>query len=267
MPSRRTGRIWRTCNPSPSLEIESFPATDIDPDKPADAPEVLLNREFGNRFSKMYMYRITWSGKRATISPAQVISLSRTYESPNGSSLQNRAVQPAPGERLRADEARRTTCVYAHGGSVFSCNSAKKAVDSRCGIFWCEIRAGDGALLQEGFVDAPDRDYLAPSLAVDADGNVGVGCTRTSATEFPSVYVLMRAAKDPKNTMRAPVLAATGTTVFSSHRPTRYGLAWENYNTTCIDPMDPRIFWTYQEYATSDAPSQYTTCWVAFKLK
>ncbi len=250
-----------------NLEIESFPATDVDPNKSADAPEILLNREFGNSFSKLYLYKVAWSDKRASVSQAQAIPLSRTYESPNGASLQNRAVQPAPGGRLRADEARRTTSVYAHGGSIFSCNSAKKSLTSRCGVFWCEIRASDGALLQEGFVDAPDCDYLAPSLAVDANGNIGVGCTRTSETEFPSVCVLMHAAQDSKNTMRAPVLAATGTTVFSSNRPSKYGLAWGNYNTTCIDPSDPTIFWTYQEYATSNVPSQYSTCWAAFQLK
>ncbi|HVC96099.1 MAG TPA: hypothetical protein VND64_20620 [Pirellulales bacterium] len=38
-------------------------------------------------------------------------------------------------------------------------------------------------------------------------------------------------------------------------------------NTTCIDPAEPTVFWTYQEYATSDVPSQYTTCWAAFTLK
>jgi hypothetical protein len=250
-----------------NLEIESFPATDIDPNKSADAPEILLNREFGNSFSKMFLYKVTWSGKTATISRVQSIPLGRTYTSPNGSSLQNRAVQPAPGEKLRADEARRTTCVYAHGGSIFSCNASKKTLTSRCGVFWCEIRSSDGALLQEGFVDSPDCDYLAPSLAVDANGNIGMGCTRTSETEFPSVCVLMHAAGDPKNTMRTPVLAAKGTTVFSSNRASKYGLAWGNYNTTCLDPSDPTLFWTYQEYATSNVPSQYTTCWVAFKFK
>ena len=58
-----------------------------------------------------------------------------------------------------------------------------------------------------------------------------------------------------------------GTTVFKSNRTSKFGLAWGNYNTTCLDPADPTIFWTYQEYATSSVPSQYTTCWVAFKLK
>lgn len=248
------------------LEIESFPATDIDPDKPPDAPELILNREFGNSFSKMYLYRLTWSGKSATLSKAQVIPLSRTYESPNAASMQGRAVQPSPGQPVRADEARRTTCVYAHGGSIFSCNAAKRTVDSRCGIFWCEIRSSDGALLQEGFVDSPDYDYLVPTLAVDRDGNIGLGCTRTSETEFPSVCVMMHAARDPKNTMRTPVIAAKGTTIFTTARPNKYGLGWGNYNSTCVDPSDPTVLWTYQEDATSDVPSQYTTCWAAFKL-
>ncbi len=249
-----------------NLEIESFPATDINPNKAADAPELILNREFGNGFSKMYLYRLTWSGKNATLSKAQIIPLSRTYASPNGASLRGRATQPAPGDKVRADEARRTTCVFAHGGSIFSCNGAKNTLDSRCGVFWCEIRASDGALLQEGFVDSPVCDYLVPSLAVDANGNIGLGCTRTSETEYPSACVMMHAAGDPKNTMRPPVLAARGTTVFSSSRPSKYGLAWGNYNSTCIDPSDPTILWTYQEYATSPVPSTYTTCWVAFKL-
>jgi hypothetical protein len=250
-----------------NLEIESFPATDLNPDKAADAPEILLNREFGNSFSKLYMYKITWKGKTATISKAQEIPLSRTYPSPNAASMQGRAVQPAPGEMVRADEARRTTCVYAHGGSVFSCNAAKNAIDSRCGIFWCEVRASDGALVQEGLVDSPDCDYLVPSLAVDANGNVGIGCTRTSAKEYPSVCVMMRAKGDPKNTMRPPVVAAKGTTVFTSSRPNKYGLGWGNYNSTCLDPEDPMLLWTYQEYATSNVPSQYTTGWAAFRLK
>jgi hypothetical protein len=253
--------------PFANLEIESFPASDLSPNKPAGAPEILLNREFGNDFSRMYLYRITWAGGAASISKVQTIPLSGTYFTPNGSSLRNQAAQPAPGGRLRADEARRTTCVYAHGGSIFSCNEAKRSPDSRCGIFWCEIRSSDGALLQEGFVDAPDCDYLAPSLAVDANGNIGMGCTRTSEKEFPSVCVMMHAARDPRNSMRPPVLAARGTTVYSSIRPSKYGLAWGNYNSTCVDPSDPTILWTYQEYATSDVPSRYTTCWVAFKLK
>lgn len=251
----------------PDLEIEAFPATDLDARKAPDTPAVLLNREFGNTASKLYLYKITWSGKKASISRAQTIPLSRTYQSPNGVSRQFQAVQPAPGLKLRADEGRRTLSVFAQGGSVFGCNAAKARIDSRCGILWYEVRLSDGALLQEGFVDAQDCDYLVPALAVDRKGNIGLGCTRTSEHEFPSVYVMMHAAKDAPGTMRAPVLAVKGTTSYRSPPSgSTNAIGWGNYSSTCIDPLDPTLIWTCQEYANSDVERQWCTAWTAFQL-
>jgi hypothetical protein len=251
----------------PDLEIECFPATDLDPEKAPDGPAVLLHREFGDTASKLYLYTITWSGKKASISKARSIPLGKTYQSPNGSSKRFQAVQPAPGLRLRADEGRRTLSVFARGGSVFGCNAAKRAIDSRCGVLWYEVRVSDGALVQEGFVDAADCDYLVPSLAVDGRGNVGLGCTRTSETEFPSVYLMMRAAQDPPGTMRAPVLAVKGTTHFRSPPSGATGaIGWGNYSSTCIDPSDPTLVWTCQEYANSTVEREWCTAWVAFRF-
>src|SRR5262249_1416456 len=216
------------------LEIESFPATDLDSGKAPGAPEVLLSKEFGNVAGKLYLYKITWSGPRATISDVQTILLTRTYSAPGGSLEESRAVQPAPGGKLRADEPRRTDCVFAHGGSVFGCNGAKRSLQTRPGILWYEVRVSDGALLQEGLVDDPSCDYLNPSLAVDRDGNVGLGCTRTSEKEFPSVYVIMHAAGAPAGSMGLPVLAVPGTTYYRLKEPGRFGIGWGNYSTTCI---------------------------------
>lgn len=249
----------------PNLEVESFPAMDLDPNKSPDAPQVLLNKEFGNVAGKLYMYKITWSGLRATISDAQTIPLSKTYSTPNAAVEEGRAIQPAPGVKLRADEARRTNCVFAHGGSVFGCNGAKHTLQTRPGILWYEVRVNDGALIQEGLIDDPASDYLNPSLAVDRDGNVGLGCTRTSEKEFPSVYVMMHTAGAPPGSMGAPVLALPGTTYYRMNSPTPYGLAWGNYSTTCIDPLDPTLIWSCQEYANSTLDRQWCTAWVAFR--
>jgi hypothetical protein len=180
---------------------------------------------------------------------------------------EGRAVQPAPGGKLRADESRRTNCVFAHGGSVFGCNGAKRSLETRPGILWYEVRLSDGALLQEGLVDDPTCDYLNPSLAVDRGGNVGLGCTRTSEKEFPSVYVMMHAAGDPAGSMETPVLAVPGTTYYRHSAPSRVGIGWGNYSTTCVDPSDPNLLWTCQEYANSTVDRQWCTAWVAFQRK
>jgi hypothetical protein len=224
-----------------------------------------LNKEFGDVAGKLYLYKITWSGTTANISSAQTIRLSTTYSCPNGNSKQNQATQPAPGGRLRADEARRTQSVFAHGGSVFGCNGAKRSIKTRPGVLWYEVRVSDGALLQEGLLDDPTCDYLIPSLAVDRNGNVGLGCTRTSENEYPSVYVMMRAASDPPNKMRAPVLAVPGTTYYRSSAAGSSAIAWGNYSSTCIDPSNPDLFWTCQEYANSTIDKQWCTAWVAFQ--
>jgi hypothetical protein len=151
-----------------------------------------------------------------------------------------------------------------HKGSVFGCNGAKLTPNSRPGILWYELRIGDGALLEEGFVDDPQCDYIHPSLAVDSRGNLGVGCTRTSETEFPSVYVMMHAAADPAHTMRTPVLAVPGTTYYRYSGVAAVNLS--HYSSTCIDPSNPDLLWTYQAYAHSTVDKQWCTAWAAFSL-
>jgi hypothetical protein len=253
-----------------NFEVESFPATDWNPDKAPTDPEVFLNKQFPTDTTtgpimKLCLYKITWSNPTtARTSEVQLIPLSRTYSGPNGAGGSNIARQPAPGSPLRADEGRRTIGVFAFGGRVLGCNGAKDKISSRPGILWYDVRVSDGALLQKGFVDDPEADYTHPSLAVDGAGNIGIGCTRTSPAEFPSAYVMMHAANDPPGSMRKPIRAVAGTTYF---RYAKYkALPWGNYSTTCIDPSDPRRLWTYQEYANSANDGEWCTAWASFQL-
>jgi hypothetical protein len=253
-----------------NFEVESFPATDLNPNKAHSDPAVFLNKQFPSDtatgpITKLCMYKVTWSSPTAAaMSEVQLIPLARTYSGPNGSSGNNTARQPPPGRLLRADEGRRTIGVFAYGGRVLGCNGAKRTISSRPGILWYDVRVSDGALLQEGFVDDADADYTHPSLAVDAAGNIGVGCTRTSPTEFPSAYIMMHGANDPAGSMRAPVKAVAGTTYFRFAK--RDPIPWGNYSTTCIDPSDPRRLWTYQEYANSTNDGEWCTAWASFQL-
>ena len=170
----------------------------------------------------------------------------------------------SPHREVRSELMKAAARVFAFGGRVLGCNGAKDKITSRPGILWYDVRISDGALLQEGLVDDPVADYTHPSLAVDGAGNIGIGCTRTSPSEFPSAYIMMHAASDPAGSMRAPVKAVAGTTYF---RFAKYNsIPWGNYSTTCIDPSDPRRLWTYQEYANSDVDGQWYTAWASFQL-
>lgn len=254
------GPVLRRAQTFAKLVYAAVPAVDFDPEKSADAPAVLLNNEFGGpTCSKLYLYKITWAREQASISAVQVIPLSKAYHTPRMEGL-----QPEGGVRLVEAGGRRNNCAFVRGGSVFGCNGAQRTASSRPGILWYEVRIRDGAVLQEGFVDDPDCDYLYPSMAVDCLGNIGIGCTRTSATAFPSVCVMVHAVDDPAGTMRRPVIAVEGTTVF------RYtGVAatnFSNYSATCVDPSAPDLLWTCQGYANSTVDRQWCTAWVAFQL-
>ena len=175
------------------------------------------------------------------------------------------AFQPAPGPNLHAGGGgRRNDSVFVHGSSVFGCNGAKRTADTRLGVLWYEVRISDGKLLQEGFVDSPDRDYIYPSIAVDSHGNIGMGCTGTSSTEFPSVYVMMHGANDPVGTMRTAVSAVSGTTAYN-YKGQR-AVNWSHYSATCIDPANPNLLWTLQGYGNSEVDREWCTAWAAFRI-
>ena len=251
----------------PDLEIESFPATDLDPDKWPDAPESLWNKEFGNVADKLHLYRITWSGSKASISDVQTIPLSRSYATPNATSERSRAVQPVTGGQAEGRRGPAHRLRLPTRRQRLRLQRGVRSLQTGPGVLWYEVRISDGKLLQEGLVYDPACDYLNPSLAVDRDGNIGLGCTRTSEKEFPSVVVMMHAKGDPAGSMGAPVLAVPGTTYYRIEKPGCFRIGWGNYSTTCVDPSDPSLLWTCQEYADSAVDRQWCTAWVVFRRK
>ncbi len=61
---------------------------------------------------------------------------------------------------------------------------------------------------------------------------------------------------------------AKGTTCFRAPLSGKTNaISWGNYSSTCIDPTDPGLIWTCQEYANSDLEGQWCTAWAAFRLR
>ena len=63
----------------PNLQIEAFPATDLDPKKNAGCSGSPIEPGIWQYRQQTLLYKITWSGNKATISEAQSIPFSKTY--------------------------------------------------------------------------------------------------------------------------------------------------------------------------------------------
>jgi chitodextrinase len=123
------------------------------------------------------------------------------------------------------------------------------------GVRWFEFRQnGDNqpwTLYQEGTYTAPDgRHAWHASLAMDANGNIGMGYTSMSGPSTPttvrvSSYFTGRLAGDPLGTMTvAEELIANG----NANIP---GLRYGDYSKIDVDPNDGTTFWFINEYMNS----------------
>jgi hypothetical protein len=97
--------------------------------------------------------------------------------------------------------------------------------------------------------------YYFPSLMVNQAGDMAVGSSGSSATNYISAYCTWRLADGA--TPGGPILFHTGAEPYLGGR-------WGDYSYNSLDPTDESTFWTVQEYAEETefvSPSWGT--WVA----
>ena len=121
---------------------------------------------------------------------------------------------------------------------------------------WYELRSPGAApvVYQQGTY-APDANFRwMGSMAMDKDGNIALGYSKSSAAMYPSIAATGRLAGDPLGTMGAEdVLIAGGGSQFGSSS------RWGDYSTMSIDPVDDCTFWYTQEYYTDSSSFDFKT--------
>jgi len=86
-----------------------------------------------------------------------------------------------------------------------------------------------------------------PSIAVNSDGDVGIGFSASSSTTYAGSYYTWRQAGDAAGTTRGSQVLRAGTDYYirtfggSQNR-------WGDYTATVVDPVS-ECFWTYNEHA------------------
>lgn len=120
------------------------------------------------------------------------------------------------------------------------------ATDGRVGVRWYQIgNIADKSpkVLQQSTFAPNDKLYRwMGSLAVDKDGNMGVGFNTSSSSDYPSINYATRTSKDPKNKLTAEGNIVKG-------KGSQTGLSrWGDYSQMSIDPTDGCTFWYTGEY-------------------
>ncbi|MGB5161606.1 MAG: hypothetical protein WBQ27_10835, partial [Thermoanaerobaculia bacterium] len=129
------------------------------------------------------------------------------------------------------------------------------------GVHWFEIRDPFGTpFMQQDNVWAPDSDHRwMSSIAMDKDGNIGLGYSVSSLTTFPSIRYTGRMVGDVLGTMREEKSAFVG-----GGSQTSTSNRWGDYSSMNVDPDDDATFWYTQEYYASTSSGNFSTGVVSF---
>jgi len=154
--------------------------------------------------------------------------------------------------------------VVYRNGSLWTVHTVQSPGTTRTEVAWYQINPGAGAVLTQGRISDPVRWYYYPSIGVNANGDVAIGMSGSSATEFVGGYYTARRFADPSGTMQPVSLLRAGEQPYFK---TFSGTVnrWGDYSATVADPNGNLRFWTVQEYAATPA-NTWGTWWGSFIL-
>lgn len=149
---------------------------------------------------------------------------------------------------------------------VLLANRSVEAAPSMAGIRWYEVRDPHGTpfIHQQGTYAPGIGDGVHRwngAIAMDHDGNIGLGYTVSSATVFPGIRYTGRLAGDPLGTLpqgEGTLWNGTGSQTATSGR-------WGDYSAMAIDPADDCTFWHVNEYYATTSGGGWRTRVGSFK--
>jgi hypothetical protein len=139
------------------------------------------------------------------------------------------------------------------------------ATPGRAGIRWYEVRApGAGAsIYQQGTFGPSDTLHRwMGSIAMDSAGNIALGYSVSSATQFPSIWYTGRLVTDTLGTLpqgEAVLINGSGSQTGTAYR-------WGDYSAMSVDPVDDCTFWYTNEYYTITSTVGWRTRFGSFKF-
>jgi hypothetical protein len=241
---------------------------------PSGAPNIMLaaggaqlHGTFGDDGIYAWQFKVDWINPKNTRVTGPVKIPVAPYQYLCRGQLTSCVPQPGTERRLDAQGDKiMARVVYRNLGSresivaVHSVNTEASGGGVRWYEFAVDARARDVTLRQQGTY-APDGFYRwMASPAIDRLGNIGIGYSFGGTPHFAGQRFAGRLANDPLGqlTLRETVLiegAAAQT----------YGLRWEDYTQTAVDPSDDCTIWYVGDYYKRDA-TNYSTRIGGFRM-
>jgi hypothetical protein len=136
---------------------------------------------------------------------------------------------------------------------------------SSVGVRWYEIRSPNvtPTVFQQGTF-SPDSQYRwMGSIAMDQSGDIAVGYSASSSSNFPAVRYTGRVPSDPAGTMESEnsIIEGTGSQTTGSAAS-----RWGDYSSMSVDPADDCTFWYTNEYLTTNGTFNWNTRIGSFKF-
>ena len=224
---------------------------------PAGSPEYYMQFDDSPTQLQLWEFQVNWANTAASTFTRRSLLPTSAFNSNmcNGS----RNCIPQPGTTVKIDpisDRLMYRLQYRNFGDHESLvtNHTVNVGSNRGAVRWYEIRNPhtSPAIYQEGtFGPADTVNRWMGSVAMDKDGNLGVGYSVSNSTTFPSIRFSGRLAGDPLGTLtvaESDLQTGSGSQTHTSGR-------WGDYSMLGVDPSDGCTFWYTTEYYASGATS------------
>ncbi len=183
------------------------------------------------------------------------------------------APQLGSSHLIDTGDYRLLNAVYRNG-YLWTTHTVANSANTKTEVAWYQINPADARLsfpygtpVQQGNISDANRWYYYPSIAVNSKGDVGIGFSGSSTSEYAGAYYTARNSSDAAGTMQAVGLLKSGLApYYKTFRGSQN--RWGDYSATVVDPDDNLTFWTVQEYANTPnaVDDLWGTWWGKFAL-
>ncbi len=154
------------------------------------------------------------------------------------------AAQPDGTRSIHLQDTRFKSHVMQVGDAIYGVHDVR--VDGNAAIRWYKIDETTSEVIDSGTISDPNYDFYQASIAANPNGDVVIGFNRSGFGPDGqiSIYAALGTTLGDLTTFGDPFVLLAGTVDDYHYLNSR----WGDYTTTVVDPFNPNVFWTFQEY-------------------